>query len=122
MLGSWITIIAMVIVFVFAVQNYVKQTAREKLVKDQLNGLQEEYDRVSEKSNFLQKTYNQMSTAAYKAKVARQLNMKREGEEVIVFPKGVRLIPKFDSLTPEVASPNNTANWKKWWTYFFDKS
>lgn len=110
------TIVVALVVFGFLIRAYVSQWQQKEKIKAEVAELgvkQEEFYKDNKK---LEENLKFLGSQSYKAKVARSLNMKIEGEEVIIFPENFKVVEKNEPSTAPIDTGSNAS---KWWRYFF---
>lgn len=113
-------IIVLVIVMVFLLQGYVAQWQRKTAIQNEVAALEKKQKELSLANNQLEDNLKFLGSSSYKAKVARSLNMKIEGEEVVIFPDNFRVIKAV--ATANQTGAKEESNAFKWWRYFFGKN
>ncbi len=88
----------------------------QQKLEQQISELRKEAAKVEAQNRDLEKSLELFSTEAAKEKIARtQLNLKKDGEEAVVF-----IAPQKDETTnPQVKEKSNL---RLWWEYFFIKN
>ena len=108
---------------IYILSSYLQNIYRAYLVDNQIEKLRQELVTIAEQNNQLKRSLEYLKTPAFREKSAKeQLNLKREGEEVIVLKRdgendgtaaGNRQQPSAAVVLNKLSSP------QAWLTYFF---
>ena len=131
-LSSRIFLFIVVFVLIFLLIGLVKETYRKHQLTSEINELKSNINKLEGDNQQLVDLMDYFKEDSYLEKEARiKLNLKKPGETVVVLSKdivdGVEVIRKggseeetnketIDSLEDQVSK---TANYWKWWEYFF---
>jgi cell division protein FtsL len=111
---SKVFLIAVLALLIFVGSLELKQWEERRSVNREIANLQAQEQDLQQKNRDLENSLNFLTSDEYREKIARQqLNLKKDGEIVVNFPK--------DNLsgTAETAATHNKSNPRKWWDYFF---
>ncbi len=93
--------------------NKWQQWKQYETLQKQVNLLKQEEQNILAQNNDLEKSLELLSSDSSSEKIARmQLNLKKEGEETVVF------IEPESQETPS-QQEEKKSNFKQWWEYFF---
>lgn len=96
---------------------YYRQWQQRQAIKQEVIKLRTSEQALRQTNEELEKNLKLLGSVSYKAKIARSLNLKIEGEEVIIFPENLVLYkPPVTSVT-QIDTRHNII---KWWNYFFN--
>ncbi|MBI4363508.1 MAG: septum formation initiator family protein [Candidatus Doudnabacteria bacterium] len=108
-IGTAVLILGLIFVLVIA----IKLMSQKSDVESEIDKLQEQSDKISKENAELAELINYLKTDTYKERQAReQLNLKKEGEHVVVLPK-IEDLDSAQSNTEKISNP------RKWINYFF---
>jgi len=95
-----------------------KEFYREYQIKKEIESLQKEIETLENNNYKLSRLIDYYMTEEYKeAEVRKKLNLKKEGEKVVVIKSESA---SEDGETKEKKSKEeNLPNYRKWWNYFF---
>ena len=113
-------IIVLTAVMVFLLQGYIAQWQRKSAIQNEVASLEKKQNDISSANNQLEDNLKFLGSSSYKAKVARSLNMKIEGEEVVIFPDNFRIIKT--AAATNTNTVKEAGNPSRWWRYFFGKN
>jgi len=132
-LSSKIFLFIVVFIFIFLLIGFVRETYRKYQLTSEINQLKLNIDKLEGDNQQLTNLMDYFKEDSYLEKEARiKLNLKKPGETVVVLSKdiidGVEVVRKggldAEELDEEIIdSPRDedleTANYWKWWEYFF---
>jgi len=115
--GLFITVGLAVVVFIGVALG--KETYRKYQIQKEIDSLQQEAEKVSEKNQELRQLIEYYQTDAYKELEARKkLGLQKKGEKVVIIKSSPEnYLNKTGNL--ESAESKNASNLEKWWRYFF---
>ncbi len=132
LLGSKVFLFAAVLILIFIIINLGRESYRKHQLTKEINNLKSEIERLDGRNQQLMNLMDYFKEESFLEKEARlKLNLKKPGEKVVI------LSDYFDSENNLDASINNshnleaeenisqkavdrqTANYWKWWEYFF---
>ncbi len=115
--GLFITVGLAVVVFIGVALG--KETYRKYQIQKEIDSLQQEAEKVSEKNQELRQLIEYYQTDAYKELEARKkLGLQKKGEKVVIIKSSPEnYLNKTSNL--ECAESKNASNLEKWWRYFF---
>ena len=115
--SRWATAV-LTVVLVFMVTVSGRLYLRKYEIDKEIAKLQEQASRIESESNQLSELINYLSTPEYVEKQAReQLNLKKEGEEVVILPDSIE-----DEAKIAGADTKAESNPKKWYKYLFENN
>jgi cell division protein FtsL len=120
----------LIIVFIWSVIACIKITYKKKQMVKESEELQAEISKIQEENKQLGSIKNILTNPSFLEKEAkRRLNLKREGEEVVIVPEGEinqvvkgaenEEVEQIGGNSASVESKEET-NLRKWWRYFFE--
>ncbi len=114
---SWTGVVILLVVLAFILESYIEQWKRKTQIASEVQLLRNEKENLFQANKQLEENLKFLGTSSYKSKMARGINMKIEGEEVIIFPENFNVIknPENNSEKKEA-----TSNPRKWWNYFMN--
>ncbi|OGC81123.1 MAG: hypothetical protein A2788_00855 [Candidatus Abawacabacteria bacterium RIFCSPHIGHO2_01_FULL_46_8] len=100
---------------------YLQNIYKAYQIDLQIEGLQDELIVINDENNKLKRSLEYLKTPAFREKSAKeQLNLKREGEEVIILKRPAEAADDGEILTPrKPADLQKLPNHLAWLTYFF---
>jgi len=116
------------IFFIWVAISVVKVSYKKYLLHQEVQKLQEQLANIQNQNARLAEYLQYLQSDSFAEKEAKdKLNMKKEGEEVIVVPElkenlasaGANLAPGSSALAEDKTPPAKSF-WWKWWSYFFE--
>lgn len=116
-------IIGVALISLFLVGAF-KEKERSNVIDDEINALKEEAKKVKANNDLLEERITYFQSSDYQEMEAKKkLNLKKEGEEVVVIQSSQKDEPVSESVeesrTPEIV--DNRKNYQKWWDYLFNQ-
>ncbi|OGG86516.1 hypothetical protein A3B87_01505 [Candidatus Kuenenbacteria bacterium RIFCSPHIGHO2_02_FULL_39_13] len=115
LLASRISLLVLVLLIVFIGIAVVKERKSQKIVKEDINSLENEIAELDSRSFELTQMIKYLRSDEYVEREAREkLGMQKQGEQLIIVAENVNSLP--------VAGDhdlNNKKNWQLWLEYFF---
>ncbi|OGZ36057.1 MAG: hypothetical protein A3I88_03295 [Candidatus Portnoybacteria bacterium RIFCSPLOWO2_12_FULL_39_9] len=131
LLGSKIFLFLVALALIWLTLGVGRESYRKYQITKEINALRTEISKLEGDNQRLDNLIKYFQDPSYLEKEARiKLNLKKPGEKVVVAPEGslaqaeqsvsekTEEIQSFLSSQPRV----ETANWWKWWEYFFQSS
>lgn len=116
-LKSKVTTVLLVLVFIGIVTFSFQIFARKYKVNKEIQGLQDQASKLDGENQQLSELIKYLNTPEYAEKQAREkLNLKREGEQVVVLPDSVESDPRVADSRQAMSNPD------KWFEYLFAKN
>lgn len=119
----------LIIAFIWSAIACVKITYKKKQLIKESEKLQAEISKIQEENKQLGSIKNILTNPSFLEREAkRRLNLKREGEEVVIIPESESGQVVKDAENEEIeqiggdstgVEPKEELNPKKWWRYFF---
>lgn len=116
-LYSGLGVFVLLLLCAFLTNNYINQWKQKAEIKKEVAKLEIKKTEMLKANQLLEKNLKMLESSSYKAQIARNLNMKIEGEQVVIFPEDLKLVES-PAQVPLII--DTQANYKKWWKYFFD--
>lgn len=121
LLSSKVFFFFMVIALVALLLNFVRESYHRYQLGEEISGLETEVKRLEGRKQQLAGLMEYFEQESYLEKEARQrLNLKKPGEKVVILPQktdpGIESDQEIDNILTE---NQETANYWKWWEYFF---
>src|SRR4030042_2292817 len=120
----------LIIVFIWSVIACVKITYKKKQMVKESEELQAEISKIQEENKQLAGIKDILTDPSFLEREAkRRLNLKREGEDVVIVPEGeINQVVKgaengeVEQIGENSANiePKEETNLRKWWRYFFE--
>ncbi len=114
---SWTGVVVLLIVLAFTLENYIAQWNRKTQIANEVKSLRNEKENLFQANRQLEENLKFLGTSSYKSKMARGINMKIEGEEVIIFPENFKVIKNQENNSEHKETLSNP---RKWWNYFMN--
>lgn len=112
---SKLFLVAVLLLLIFVGSLEFKQWQQRKAVNREIDSLKSQEQDLQQKNRDLENSLSFLTSDEYREKIARQqLNLKKDGEIVVNFPKD-----SGSSEQPD-ANHNKKSNPEKWWDYFFN--
>lgn len=115
---STASIVVLVMILVFMLNSFISQWRHKEEINKEVETLLEKQKELRSANDQLEDNLKFLGTASYKSKIARSLNMKIEGEEVVIFPENSNVLKKNVPVESKYESESNPY---KWWKYFFQR-
>lgn len=100
-----------------------KEFYRKRQIQKEIDGLQAQIGQLGQQNGDMQNLISYLSSTDFQEKEAREkLNLQKSDEKMIVLRKDVAAPnsqPQNIASNPQVPVEDNSANWQKWWKYFF---
>lgn len=128
LLGSKIFLFFIILILIVLVVNLFRESYRKYQLTKEINKLKSEIERLEGKSQYLADVMEHFQEGSYLEKEARlKLNLKKPEEKVVVLSQREReediqgdLKMRLEEARKSQRDENNeTANYWKWWEYFF---
>jgi cell division protein FtsL len=111
----------------------IKTSYQKYQMAEDINNMKANSAKLQEEMQKLDLTKAMLNNPAFLEKEAKQrLNLKKEGEEVVILPKNETLVQQAAQNSQNIPSGSSSVgninqavekqdepNWKKWWKYFF---
>jgi cell division protein FtsB len=112
--NRFISVLLLGTLVLLGISEYHQWENRQKITR-QIESLKAEAATVEDKNSQLEDSLKYLSSTSATERLARQQNLKKEGEIAVVF------MPAKD-IEGKVAAANTESNVRAWWEYFFSKN